>query len=345
MVDIMLRVPAELAKYINDNGIAEICKRNGIARFESFTKCKFLGEAKDDAGRINDLFEEIMNVKGQNKIGIDKVRKELSNVKDGLANLNVATKNMGASLQTIEAVAKASKTLSYINVGLSLANIGVSVAGFIVVSNKLNNLAVEVKHMAKQVGNISDVQKNEKITTYEQLIMKFNSMVDRLRRNKDVGLKEIEELLIEMRSYVSDLVRNLNDEALGAEILLNIINSIMPAYTLLFCEFLDRHYFEEGIIPANYDMFITLYDEFASEKFKISLEDYYFFVLKMHNLDVLDAINTQILLGINGRVQVEDQLEILKTFKTKDKYEQYEQELDSIVEKEYNEAVEALKIS
>ena len=142
-----------------------------------------------------------------------------------------------------------------------------------------------------------------------------------------------------MRAFVSEMLRDLSDEVFEKEVILEIINTLMPAYTILFCEYLDRYYFEKQKEPANYDMFISLYDELVESDFVQKLEDYYFLDMKMHNIDVIDIINAQMLLGLNGRVQVEDQLEILKTLKTEENVKEFERDLDNYVREEIEEKI------
>ena len=48
-------------------------------------------------------------------------------------------------------------------------------------------------------------------------------------------------------------------------------------------------------------------------------------------MDVFELTNVQMLIGVNHRVQIEDQAELLQSLKTKENIEAYEKKLDEYV--------------
>lgn len=62
---------------------------------------------------------------------------------------------------------------------------------------------------------------------------------------------------------------------------------------------------------------------------------------KLPNLEVIDILNAQSLLGINGRVQVEDQLNLVRFFETEEKLNQFEKDVDNLVKAQVQVAAAA----
>lgn len=124
---------------------------------------------------------------------------------------------------------------------------------------------------------------------------------------------------------------NLNDQALETETALNIIYTLLPAYTIMFNEFNKHFYFKNTYLSANYSMFCGLYDELEQAAYQEKLTDHYFIDKKCHCKDVIDLINTHKLLGINGKVQIEDQVVILQTLENREDVEKLEDKLDKCI--------------
>ncbi len=297
--------------------------------------------AKDlsNSGNGDQLASVAMSAIKKTNKGLADVRKEMNALNNGMSALTSITKDMASEVSGIFSMTQSVQMLSYLNVGLSMANIAVDIAGFAIIAAKLNDLSKEVQAIDAKLDKVVDANKHEKIAEFQKLIMSFNSMSDSIRDNSNVNMSKLEDLISEMRAFISEMLRDLQDGVFEEEVLLNIINTLMPAYTILFCEHLDRYYFEKQAVPSNYPIWICLYEELASSNFKQRLEDYYFFEEGMHHIDAVDAVNAQILLGLNGRVQVEDQLEILKTFKTREAVEEFDKQLDEVVQQEVQEAV------
>lgn len=329
---------SELNKYINQKGFVEIMLRRKDAKFSEIVRVlpEALIDNKDNTKEITAKLLELGKDVNKN---IKDVRKEMNNVKTGIGDLTNIAKDMAMQVEDLFDMTECVQALSYLNTGLALANIAVDVTGFAMLSMKLDTLGKEVHNIDVKLDKLADANKHEKIADFQKLIMQFNSISTKIRDKEGVEPDSIENLLIKMRAFVSEMLRDLSDEVFEKEVILEIINTLMPAYTILFCEYLDRYYFEKQKEPANYDMFISLYDELVESNFVQKLEDYYFLDMKMHNIDVIDIINAQMLLGLNGRVQVEDQLEILKTLKTEENVKEFERDLDNYVREEIGEKI------
>jgi hypothetical protein len=171
--------------------------------------------------------------------------------------------------------------------------------------------------------------------------MLYNQMSGKLEANDQINLDELEKLLISMKAFLSAMVRNMNERALQEEVLLEIVYTMIPAYTSLLCEFVKSYYFVKQSNSPNYPMFLAIYDELESSQFRESMFDYYMLDKKMKNLDVIDILNAQALLGINGRVQVEDELELVQMLGTEEKYVEFDHKINEYVKEQVQVAASA----
>ncbi|MBQ3802718.1 MAG: hypothetical protein II845_03380 [Oscillospiraceae bacterium] len=269
---------------------------------------------------------------------LEEVRGALRSAGRNLKSLNTTCKNMSVQVDQIFKAVNSVQNLAYLNAGLSLANIAVNVAGFALISAKLNSLSAEVRSLSGRVNQIANILKNERISEFQKLTMRYNQMSGKLEANEQIDLNELENLIIEMRAFISEMVRNLNEEALQEDIILEIVFTMIPAYTSLLCEFVKMYYFVKQSEAPNYTMFLSLYDELEDSDVKQRMFDYYMLEKKLKNLDVIDVMNAQSLLGINGRVQVEDELDLVRIMETEEKYSEFSRHVDEYV-KEQMQAV------
>ncbi len=339
MVVLEMLMDKNVADEIAQNGLAELALRRADAKFKAMVKCEILGNPVSNDVVPQKLISAVMNYQSENSFTLDNVRSAMYTIQNGTKALTSVTKNMAYQVDRIYQATNAVMNISYLNTGLSLANTAVDVSGFIVIADKLNSLNVEVQDMANTIFKIANMQKNEKISSCQILIMRCNSMMAKINDNDDIDLDELDALLISMKAFISEMIMDLHDEALGEELVLKMVYTLMPAYTSLFNEFVKRFYFEKGVTPPNYKMFLSLYDELENENFIERLEDYFFIENKMHGADVFDALNAQILIGLNGRVQIEDQVSLLNVLQTKDKILQFESGLDKYVEERKKEII------
>lgn len=314
-----------------DHNFIEVVSRREDGRIGDLIRVTAQNLEKDN--NDNQLANAAMNAIRKTNKGLADVRKEMGSLSNGIDKLSSNMKDMASQVDSIFSSVECVKTLSYLNTGLSLANIAVDVAGFAMIAVMLNNLDKKIQVLDFKLDKLVVERRNEKIKEFQKLIMRFNTMKDCITKD-NVDMKEMETLIFDLRAFISEMIRNMQESVFEEEIVLNIINTLMPTYTILFCEYLDRYFFENKTTPPNYEMFMNLYDEINNSNFKQKLEDYFFFEEKMHSIDVLDTINAQMLLGINGRVQVEDQLEILKKFETREAIEEFDRKLDEIAYQE-----------
>ena len=335
LVALELLVKKSVADEVAQKGLAEIALRRADAKFKAMVKCRILGEAIASEEIPQRIASSAMQLSIPGTNSMESIRGTLRAFEKGLGKqvtaLTATTKNMAIQVDSIYSMTSSVRSLSYLNIGISMANLAVDVAGFIVVNDKLNVLHSDVQLIANIIKKLAIVQKNEKISECQKLIMRFNSMSAKIQSADVVNLDDLENLIIDMRAYISEMILNLQNDVLETKLVLKIIFSLLPAYTLLFGEYTKRYYYGKQCLPANYEIFLKLYDELEGMNFRGRLHDYYFLDQKMHSQEVLDVLNAQTLLGLNGKVQIEDMASMLKMLETREKIEAFDRGLDSFV--------------
>ena len=317
LVERIIRVNITDAIELDKYPSAEVVLRHRNARYKPFINADIL--------KVDNTRQEMNPA---------EMRKMLSNIlplKIDLQNMSNELKNLSISVKDVAKNLNITKICSFVNIGLSCANLAVSIAGFVMVSNQLNELNAEVQKVLQNTEDIKNAQKNNRLSEYQKLTMRFNSMSSKLRRHEGVPLDEMEALLIDMRAYISEMVMNLKDKALPIELLLEVINALAPAYTQLFNEFLMQNYVEKGELPANYTMFLDLYGEMSSEAYQRIIIDHLFLEEGRNSIESSDLSNLQTLIGLNYRVQIEDQAELLTTLGSKEAIDEFDRKLDEYI--------------
>lgn len=322
-MEILLDVPEREAYELVEKGFGEVVFRDGAKKFDRFIKCGVLESDGIDKGQKDELIKNLKNMIQNKDHDLKDVRKalQIADKKAALADRNF--KDMAANVDALADGIKNLDKMAALNIGLDLVNIAVDVAGFVIIANKINCLSSEINDISKKIDQVLTLQKTEKYESCQKLLMRFNSFTDSVKHDDNVDMGVLENLIIDMRAFISGMIMNLINGGLMMEDVLPMINLLLPAYTLLVCEHLDRYYFKNEDLPSNYEMFISLYDEMLTQQFIEKLEDYYMFNIRLNHLDMTDAVNTQILMFINEKTQIEDQLTILKELKTKEKVLNY----------------------
>lgn len=331
---------SKLAEEVMEKGLAEIALRRADAKFKAMIKCKVLGAPTGSEIVPEKIRPELAKISMSDKsLSLNAVRKTMHNIEQGTGMLTQTTRNIAAQVDGIYHQVNSVMNISYLNTGISLANTAVDVAGFVVVTQKLNVLNNEVQLVANKISQIANVQKNEKIASCQKLIMRCNSMIDKLNNDDEVDLDKMENLLIDLRAFISEMIMNLHDMALGENLILKMIYTLMPAYTLVFNEFMRRYYFQKKSVPINYEMFMSLYEELENVGFIQKLQDYYYLQEKMRAVDVVDILNAQRLIGLNGKVQIEDQLSVFRALESKEKVMLFERSLNNYAENRIKQVI------
>ena len=325
-----------MAEFNNSIGdlLKDIVKSEEMASFAKSAGRKVLAMVMQKASDLpkEGIVGKVLSVFFNNEKGVSNSNGILSKSFSGNLLSGDALKDISFDIGSLAKSMNIQNACSFVEIGLSCVNLAATVVGFIVISHQLNDLSADVKQVLHTVEKIANVQKNNLLSEYQKLIMRFNSMSSKIGRNEPVSMDELETLIIDMRAYISEMVMNLTDDAMETEIVLKVINALLPAYTQLFHEFMKRYFYEKESLPANYNMFLDLYREMDSEKFRKIIEEYLFVTEGRHNMEVLELTNIQMLIGVNHRTQIEDEAELLKTLGTRAAVEEYDRRVEAYVD-------------
>lgn len=326
LVSLELITEQSVANSLIDKGLAEVVLRRSDQKYKSFVKCKVLSPEGTSEELADNLLSNI-----ENSFSLEQNRSLINNrshEKDSF--LKYLSLQDGSVFQK----ADISKYLPYVNSIIAIADFAVDVAGFAMVSQEIRAQSIEIQKLASQIGKVSNVLKNEKIGRFQNLLMQYNAMAENLEYNEILDLDKLNQLIIDIRSFISEMIADWVENAADREVLLHIILTLVPAYTELLSEFVKNYYFQKQRLPYNYETFLSLYDSLEDNKFETHILDYFILDKKVPSIDALDILHAKILIGEKGRMQIEDQLQLIKGLETPENYSKFEEEIDHAVKKQ-----------
>lgn len=330
MVPLQVWVETEFADELMRKKIMEVAFRGVHARFKNFEKFRVDGLVPSGDQVVQRASNAILKKINKNhNVDMRYIRNYMNKIQGNLGDLSSITKNISVQTAEIYKMTNVVRNLGYLNVGLSLVNTAIDLTGFVIVSGKINELGTELRALSEQVNKIATVQKNEKLADFNKLLLNSNSMIGKIKDKDEIDQDELEKLIINLKGYLSEMIDNMYSDAIDKEIVLKMIFTMMPVYTVLVCAFTKEYFFKKGCLPVNYDAFCSLYDEICNKQFMDYMKEYYFLECKMHCVDITDIINAEYLVAINGKVQIEDVVTILQACKSRQKVQQYEQAVDA----------------
>lgn len=345
MVAIEMLVNQYVADEIRQKGLAEIALRRTDAKFKAIEKCFLLERGISPEEIPVHIAQSSVKLSIPQVTNIEEIRGVIRESSQNFKTLSTTTKNIAEQVDGLYQLTNTVKSISYLNTGLSLANMAIDIAGFVVMNEKLNILNGKTDLLLDYIKKIHAMKQNELIEQYQLIIMRCNKYISRMRRNEEVAIDAIDELLEEIRAFISKMINNYLSNALQPELVFKVVFSILPTYTFLLNECIKRYHYEKNILPDNYDHYMSIYNELENSKIKELLRDYYFLQKKFHFHQVIDIINTQTLLSLNGRVLIEDQVSILNMLETKEKVEQFEIDIFKLLDEKKKLLVERIPIT
>lgn len=297
-------------------------------------------ENGEKAGEM--LSEACSKLLQKNTADIKTVRKHMTDLMKGVGEISDVTKNMAVNVDKIYSATKSLKALECVNVGLNLANMAVDMAGFVIICKKLNELNAQIQDISNRIGNLENIEISKIVREFRDLEMSYKSMLSKISKKEEVSLDQLEELVQQFTNYLNQVLDILSTDSMDSEILITIINTLMSAYTLVTCEYIDRYYFDKGEVAPNFDSYISLFNRMMTPEYAKKLEEYFFYVAKLNTMETIDAVNAEILLALNGKVQLEDQIEILQELKTRENLEKLNEALEEYSKQEFTQICDEL---
>jgi len=342
MVEVKMLVDEAYASLLKAGIDANIVTRRSDGTLRKFVKCHVLSNEKITSDASDGLINAIFNVSNKNSVDIGNLRKSMADVKKGIGNLTNITKDMAVNVDQIFKATNITKTLSYLNLGMTMANMAVDIAGFVIVCNKINELGGKVQELSEKIDRCEIRDKNNLIKDSKNFALKSNLRLDMMAKNEEMDLRELGDLVTEYSNHLGMLVNGFIDNSVDSSVSLMLINYIIPSYTTIVSEFLERYYYKYCSMPSGLSTYMYVFDALASSDYISKLEDYYFFDEKLSTIDTMDAVNAQILLGLNGRIQIEDQIQILKTLQNKENVEEFKRKLEEYAKLKFEEDINEL---
>lgn len=332
-------VDRALANEVSEKGIAEIVLRQANARFTSMVKCKVMNNSgKNNSDDIDSIIESLAA-----RVSTSPQLRETRGLLQGLQKngtvMSNTVKNMSLQVDRIYRQASVMQAVSFLNVGLNLANLATNIAGFVIVGKKLDLLSATVQDIAEGVSAISSKQNQEILRECNEIAMHYNTLTDSIRNGEELTNNQFEEWLRKTNTMISMLLGNLSSGALDIEMVSNIIYPILPAYTNVLREFITTYFYRYNSRPSNYESYLSIYDILARTDYIDKLQDYYMLEQKNSFIEVTDIINAHILLIVNGRTMIEDQMGLLEAFHTRSRMEAFNKRLDRYAAKQLKDAV------
>ena len=321
IVNLEIMMSEAMARDIQEKGLAEIVLRRADSKFRAMEKCKLIKSA------VSEATEPSAEMQAKVMRALRDWRKSDRKISEN----NSTVKNMSVQVDRIFQNVDIVRNFSYLNTGLSVANLAVDIAGFAMVMMKLNELNSEIQKVAGQIEKVSIILQNGKVAEFQRLTMRFNVLSAKLQDGEPVTMDEIESLQNDMTPFLLEMIMNLHHETMDLGLVLNIIHSLLPAHTILTKENLTRCYLSKQKLPPNYESYLTVFDGLETEQFRKRLQDYYFFDEKLSSQDTLALMDAQSLIGLNGKVQIMDQEQLLRTRETPHSVEEFDMAVDNIV--------------
>ena len=332
MTAIELLVKQTVADELMQKDFAEIALRRGDAKFKAMVKCKILGDhiGEDSPNKL--IADSVMKMNTQT---IESVRGVLGKVDLGNSTTTAAVKNLSVKVDSVfsslNKLSFVNTGLSGLNVGLSIANLAVSVKGFKEISNKLDNVSKQLNSIEISIEKLLNLGKNGIKKEYNSIKGKINHYYDNVRKNNNINIDTYEEFILEVNTFLKNVIDNMNDDTFGFDWLFEMLYSVIPAYTFLLNDFLKRYYYENHEFPTNLSSFMEVYDMILDLNKDNQLFDYLFLIKGMRITDAIDAVNIQELIVLNSKVQIEDYMSLYSAFDSEQKLCDFNRELDQII--------------
>ncbi len=333
---LIIEVASEHAQEILNKGDIEVALRDLKKRFSALYKCTVSEAPVDKSEAMQKAMEKAMSKIAQKTSSavdsIENVRKVVNTVEKNTELISNSVKNVAANVDKLAKMTKLTQGLGFLNVGMSMANMAVDVAGFAMVSKKLSEISDQIKEIDAAIKKQAEEKKIDKLLDGRELIMAYNDLSDAWKSDEKVSLDKEQNLLRQMTTYLSGITEYMIQGLLDIELCMDIIMSMLPAYTILITEYIKQYYFERKSLPTNLDSYKDVYKEFLNPELRTMLIDYFFIEKGIGYNEAMDDTNMVTLLALNDLTTIEDQAELLKMAETEEDYKEVDRELERLAQ-------------
>lgn len=165
----------------------------------------------EDAGKLHDNAQEIMNVKNEGLVAIHELIQKTQQSKDSIASVKAAMEQNNQAAQKIETTSQKIKSIANqtnllsLNASIEAARAGEAGRGFAVVAEEIKSLAEETNTLTNEIGGIIQelLEKTEESTL---------NMVDmeKIFEQQANSVNETEGKFLEIEQHLSQVEENVN---------------------------------------------------------------------------------------------------------------------------------------
>ena len=337
--DLTIRLAKADAEKLKEKGIFEAFTRDAKKRYMPFIKAVVQDTNLSKIENAENIFIETSKAL---ELKTDKVIDVMRNIDKHITFKNGQLNNI--SNQLLQMVPKFDdifkgmnviKNLECMNIALNAINLGATIVGFVIISQKISEVDKKLQVVEVKLDKLGKFNKNELSAKYHELAMKFNSITNKMKNKEEIEFNDLEDLLIDMNTFIKDkAIKNIEDRVIDPDLLLSMVNTILPSYTILLKLYLTEHYLAFSRMPDNYSSFLEIYQMLKDKEFIESIHDYFFLDKEMTEYDSLVAVTLEKVLVNDELIQIFDRISIVKSVASKAEYEKLDALLNTTV-KEY----------
>ena len=316
-MEIKLKVPEKYADRFKDLESIEACFRQNNARFKEFIN---IAVAKEKG--IEEVGKELMDAFLSSS---EKVNHSINVINNTLSDVNKNVNDIANAADQILKKMDKSKILSFVNTGLNAANLCATAAGFAVMSEHLDEISKELNTLSKDVGDILEHQENLDQKNVEKLINNYGNILNKESVGREISLDERYELVDDMFLTIKFLLKCFMEDVGHRQVYYDALSALLPMYIVSICKFDREHYFAYGKLHMHHDKYVSILNEFSSLDFFKEIQDYAFLNKDLCGRESFDNAFVYIAKIEEQKVAINDNLLIIKHFKSEDEYNKFRQ--------------------
>ena len=304
MSQILINVPKELLDSLKPGEMIELVKRDAKKKYLPFIKGIINGDASEES---KEVAHRMLKMLKENELNSKKLHADM----------------------------KCIKALNYLNIGLEIANIAVDIAGFVIIANKLNGLEDSIKQLSKEVSRLNDFNAGNIEEQFDYFKSKYLEYSRKIQDGDDIDMDKLIDSIASMKAFIKKLLMFYENDTIDRENLLNIFAILLPAYSHLLQWYMIEYFYDKGK-SIDAEPYLDVFKTIMADKFRATTLDYFFNDKHLHNLEAIVATNDLIMIdGYSHVITIRDEALKLNRLKTKEKYDEYNEYINKIVEQRY----------
>lgn len=329
-VELNLLVEKYVADEVAQKGLAEIALRQVDAKFREFAKAPIVNGKNDDEIARDVLAElrESFAVKDYqlNKINnkLFSLEKSIDKTSKSFSRLDQTTRSMMMQVDRIFDSTSIIKKVGFLNTGIGLVNLGVDIVGFLSTESRLDGVSEQLQKQSIVLLAAQNRSESEKSSKCLNLSRLYTQIMNRVNDNDAIDYYDIETAIRDFESFINEMIIELTNDSLSTDLALEIICTLLPAYSALLIVWVEKYFKNKRKWPDNLPGFMSLYGKLLESSMMRKLEDFYF-LNQMNSYSFVNKVITgYMMLVLNGRTQVEDVLEKLEILNSENNSEEFE---------------------